>query len=212
MNVAGVRLPTRADDWRLMGRTARLVLGSPAYGALALATTLLALSVFVFAQNLELVRFALTGPLALADRLDILLGLFPFLGTNYAPLAEVLLVAVAALTGVDVAMVGYHLREHGLDVGGVQSASDAGTSDSGGGVATGGSAVGLALGALGAGCAACGSAILAGVLSLFGVAGAGTVLPFDGVEFSLLALVTLLLSIFWVADGMRGGEVRGCPV
>lgn len=27
-----------------------------------------------------------------------------------------------------------------------------------------------------------------------------------------LALVTLVLSIYWVGDGMRGGEIRGCPV
>lgn len=63
-----------------------------------------------------------------------------------------------------------------------------------------------------AGCAACGSAVLAGLLSLFGVAGAGTLLPLDGLEFSLLALVALVLSIYWVAEGMRGGEIRGCPV
>jgi hypothetical protein len=24
--------------------------------------------------------------------------------------------------------------------------------------------------------------------------------------------VAVLLSIFWLADGMRGGEIRGCPV
>ena len=199
MSALGLRLPTRTDDWRLMGRTARLVLGLPAYAALALTTATLVLSGFVVAQNLALAEFALVGPLKLSDRLTILLGLFPFLGTNYGPVAEVLLVAVAALTGVDVAMVGYHLREHGVGVSAEKSASSA-------------SAVGLVLGAVGAGCAACGSAVLAGILSLFGVAGASTFLPLDGVEFSLLALVVLLLSIFWVADGMRGGEIRGCPL
>jgi hypothetical protein len=183
-----------------MGRTARLVLGSPAYAALALVTAVVALSAFVFGQNVELARFALTAPLGFEDRATILLGLYPFLGTNYGPVAEVLLVAVAGLAGVDVAMVTYHFREHEVGVG-----SD--------GATTGGSsAVGLVLGALGAGCAACGSAVLAGLLSLFGVAGAGTLLPLDGLEFSLLALAALLLSIYWIADGMRGGEIRGCPV
>lgn len=189
------RLPTRADDWRLMGRTARLVLGLPAYAALALLTAVVALSAFVLGQNFALAEFALTAPIGLEDRTAILLGLYPFLGTNYGPVAEVLLVAVAVLAGVDVALVGYHFREHGVQI----------TEGSGG-------AVGIVLGALGAGCAACGSAVLAGLLSLFGVAGAVTVLPLDGLEFSLLALVTLLVSIYWVADGMRGGEIRGCPV
>jgi hypothetical protein len=189
------RLPTRADDWRLMGRTARLVLGLPSYAAVAVLTAGVALSAFVVAQNFALAEFALTAPLGVGDRATILLGLYPFLGTNYGPLAEVLLVAVALLAGIDVAMVAYHFREHGVAV---KEGS--------------GSTVGLVLGALGAGCAACGSAVLAGLLSLFGVAGAATVLPLDGLEFSLLALVALVLSIYWVADGMRGGEIRGCPI
>ena len=189
------RLPTRADDWRLMGRTARLVLGLPAYAAIAVLTAVAALSVFVLGQNVTLAEFALTVPIGLEDRAAILLGLYPFLGTNYSFLAEVLLVMVAALSGVDVAMVIYHFREHGV---GVKEGS--------------GSTVGVVLGALGAGCAACGSAVLAGLFSLFGVAGAATLLPLDGIEFSILAVVALVLSIYWVADGMRGGEIRGCPI
>jgi hypothetical protein len=178
-----------------MGRTARLVLAGPVYAALAVVTALLALSAFVLGQNLALAEFALTAPLGLGDRATILFGLYPFLGTNYGLVAEVLLVVIAALAGVDVAMVVYHFREHGVAV---KEGS--------------GSTVGLVLGALGAGCAACGSAVLAGLLSLFGVAGAATLLPFDGLEFSVLALVALVLSIYWVADGMRGGEIRGCPI
>jgi hypothetical protein len=30
--------------------------------------------------------------------------------------------------------------------------------------------------------------------------------------FTLIALVPLLLSLFWLADGMRGAEIRGYPV
>jgi hypothetical protein len=91
--------------------------------------------------------------------------------------------------------VAYHVREHGLSAEG-----------------SGGSAIGVFLGLLGAGCAACGSAILVGVLSLVGAAGLATALPLEGLEFSGLAVVALLLSTYWLADGMRGGEIRGCPV
>lgn len=200
MSIARLRrlrpqLPTRTDDWRLMGRTARLVLGLPAYAAIALVTAVVALSMFVLGQNLTLAEFALTASIGFEDRATILLGLYPFLGTNYGLLAEVLLVTVAALSGVDVAMVVYHFREHGVSI---KEGS--------------GSTLGVVLGALGAGCAACGSAVVAGLLSLFGVAGAATLLPLDGIEFSILAVIALVLSIYWVADGMRGGEVRGCPI
>jgi hypothetical protein len=68
------------------------------------------------------------------------------------------------------------------------------------------------LGTLGAGCAACGSAVLAGLLSLVGGSGLLLLLPLDGLEFALGSGVVLLLSVFWLADGMRGGEINGCPV
>lgn len=176
-----------------MGRTARLVLGGPGYALLAVLAALAALSLFVFSLNTALVGFALGGTLPLADGLGLLVELYPFVGSAYPPLQGGLLVAVAVLTGVDVAMAVYHVREHDLSV-------EAGTG-----------LIGVVLGTLGAGCAACGSAVLLGVLSLFGV-GTLTVLPLDGLEFALLGLVVVVLSIHWLADGMRGGEIRGCPV
>lgn len=189
------RLPTRRADWRLLGRTLRLVLAIPAYATLAGLAAVSALSLFVFSQNIALVSFALTGSLPLGARLTILLELYPFVGTSFSPLTGLALLAVSVLTGVNIALVAYHVREHGLSLD-----------------RSGGSAVGVALGVLGAGCAACGSAILVGVLSLVGAAGLVTALPLEGLEFSLLAGIVLVLSTYWLAEGMRGGTVRGCPV
>jgi hypothetical protein len=186
-----LRLPLRADDWRLMGRTARLVLGVPVYALVALVAAAIALTGFVLSGNLPTVRDVLAGRVPAG----ILAELFPFVGTSYGPLTGSTVALVALLVGVDIALVAYHVREHRLSAEG-----------------GGGSLLGVVLGTLGAGCAACGSAVIAGLLSLFGAAGLVTLLPLDGLEFALLALVTLLLSIHWVADGMRGGEIRGCPV
>jgi hypothetical protein len=190
-----LRLPTRARDWRLMARTARLVVTIPVYTVIAAVAAVFGLTLFVLSQNLPLAEFLLTGSLPLDSRLVILTEQYPFVGTNYGPLQGALLVVTAALIGVNVAMVIYHLREHAL------SAAQGTTS-----------VAGVVLGTLGAGCAACGSAVLAGVLSLFGVAASLAVLPFDGLEFAVLALVTLVFSVFWLARGMRGGEINGCPV
>ena len=191
-----VRLPTRRADWRLMARTARLVLGIPAYAVFAAVAGLVGLTAFVVTQNLPLVGdVVIGGSLPLGNRAAVLVGLYPFLGTSFSAVQGLALLAVAALLGIDLAMVAYHVREHGL------------TLESGGG-----SAVGALLGTLGAGCAACGPAVLVGLLSLFGAAGALTLLPFEGLELTGLAAVALLLSIFWIADGMRGGMIRGCPV
>ncbi|MFB6100957.1 MAG: hypothetical protein ABEJ73_00140 [Haloplanus sp.] len=186
-----VRLPTRGDDWRLMCRTARLVLGVPAYAAVAVVAAAVALSGFVLSQNLALTGDVLSGRVPAV----VLPELYPFVGTSYSPLTGSVVVLVATLVGVDIALVAYHVREHRLSAEG-----------------SGGSIVGVVLGTLGAGCAACGSAVVAGLLSLVGAAGLVTLLPLDGMEFALVALLALVLSIYWLADGMRGGEIRGCPV
>ncbi|MFB6184178.1 MAG: hypothetical protein ABEI96_06440 [Haloarculaceae archaeon] len=189
-----VRVPTTRADWRLIARTARLVLGIPRYALVAGLAWVGALSLFVFSQNLALVGFALGGALSITDRLSLLVSLYPFAGTAYTLASGTVLVAVATLVAVDVALAVYHLREHRLSV------------------EQGGSAVGVLLGTLGAGCAACGTAVVAGLLSLVGAAGVLAVLPLEGLEFSLLAAAVLVLSIYWLADGMRGGEIDGCPV
>lgn len=190
------RLPTRARDWRLMGRTARLVLTIPTYAVVAVVAAVVGLTLFVATQNLQpILDLVIGGPLSLGGRVTILLGLYPFLGSIYGPITGSLLLALAVLIGVDVAMVVYHVREHGL------SAREGSSG-----------AVGLVLGTLGAGCAACGTAILAGLLSLFGATGVLTLLPLEGQEFSIVAIAVVVLSIYWIADGMRGGEINGCPI
>lgn len=191
-----VHLPTSRADWRLMGRTIRLVLGIPRYALFAVIAGIVGLSVFVLTQNPSLVGDVIVGgALPVSNRVAVLLGLYPFLGTSYGVAQGLALLLVSALLGIDLAMVAYHVREHGLSL---ESGS--------------GSALGALLGTLGAGCAACGPAVLVGILSLFGAAGALTLLPYDGLELTALAMVALVLSIFWIADGMRGGEIRGCPV
>ena len=189
------RLPVSGADWRLLARTLRLVLSIPAYTGVAVVAGVASLALFVFSQNLSLVSFALTGPLPLENRMTILLEQFPFVGTSYTLVTGLALLVVAGLVGANVSLVTYHLREHRV---GLKQGS--------------GSLVGVVLGVVGAGCAACGSAILAGVLSLVGATGLLTAFPYEGLEFSGLAVLALLLSMYWLADGMRGGEIRGCPI
>ena len=190
-----IRLPTRGRDWRLMARTARLVVTMPLYAIVAAVAAVAGLTLFVLSQNLPLVSFLLSGSLGLESRLVILSQQYPFMGTNYDAIQGVLLLVTAGLIGVNTAMLVYHLREHAL------SAAQGTTS-----------VAGVVLGTLGAGCAACGSAVLAGVLSLFGATASLAFLPLDGLEFALIALLALVLSVFWLARGMRGGEINGCPV
>ncbi|WP_135304703.1 hypothetical protein [Haloarcula amylovorans] len=179
-----------------MGRTARLVLTLPTYAALAVLVAVASLTAFVVSLNVPLViDLVVGGSLPLESRLTVLSELYPFVGTFFHPAQGLLLVVVAVLTGVDVAMATYHFREHGVAIR-----------------QGGAGAAGVLLGTLGAGCAACGSAVLLGLLSLLGVSASLVFLPLNGLEFALGALVVLTLSIHWLADGMRGGEINGCPV
>ena len=172
------------------------MLSIPAYAVFAVLAAWLALTGFALSQNLTLTSDLIVGgSLPLADRLTLVIEQYPFVGTSYGVVDGLALLVVVTLVGGNLALVAYHVREHDLSAAG-----------------SGGSAVGVLLGILGAGCAACGSAILLGVLSLFGASGLVLLLPLGGLELSLLAVVALLVSTYWLADGMRGGEIRGCPV
>lgn len=192
----GLELPTRARDWKVMGRVVRLVLSMPQYTMFAVIYGLLGLSVFVFARNVTILqRVIVFGTLPLESRFHVLIQMYPGIGSAYTVTQTVMLVATAALVGINLSMVTYHFREHGVSL-----------REGSGGVS------GVVLGILGGGCAACGSAVFAGLLSMVGAAGVLTILPLDGLEFALLALAILMLSIYWLAEGMRGGEIAGCPV
>ena len=192
----GAGLPTRRRDWWLMGRTVRLVLSLPKYTVLAVSYALLALSVFVFTRNLDILQqVILFGEITITARLQIFAEMFPGIGSAYTTEQTILLVTTAALVGVNLALTTYHLLEHRVSLRGGS-----------------GSVGGVVLGTLGAGCASCGSALLVGVLLLFGASGVLVALPLDGLEFALLALVLLVLSIYWTAEGLRGGAIRGCPI
>ena len=92
-----VRLPTRSADWRLMGRTARLVVTIPAYAVVALLGALLALSVFVASLNVTLVVDTLSLPIGTTAKVETLLSLYPFVGAAYTPIQGGLLVVVAGV-------------------------------------------------------------------------------------------------------------------
>jgi hypothetical protein len=191
-----VSLPTRRADWRLVGRTLRLVLSVPAYAVLSVLAALVGLTGIVVSQNIELVRsVVIGGSLSLSARLETLLLLYPFVGPGFEPLTGVLVVLTALLLGANVALLAYHLREHDLSVKGGS-----------------GSLAGIVFGVLGAGCAACGPVVFAGVLSLLGATGVFFLLPLEGLEFAIAGVLLLGLSTYWLADGVRGGRIAGCPV
>lgn len=181
------KLPTRREDWRVLFRASCMVLGRPGYALEAALVTGTSLSLFIFSRNVPLlVDVILFGTLPPEAKLRIVAGMYTGMITVSRPLTSVVLFSVAALFGLNIALLTYYLREYDLSL---RSGS--------------GSLGGIVLGTLGAGCASCGSAVIAGVLSMVGGAGAATFLPLDGLEFALFAIPLIFLSTYWLAQGMQ---------
>jgi hypothetical protein len=69
---------------------------------------------------------------------------------------------------------------------------------------------GLLLGAFGIGCASCGPLIIAPVLSVIGISGLLTFLPFGGEEFLMVGLLLLIYSTYALLKKIN--EPMTCPI
>jgi len=101
--------------------------------------------------------------------------------TNFSIFSASYTIAIAILFGVNIAMVAYYIKRRKKIF--QQS-----------GMVTG--IGGLASGMLGIGCAACGTFVLAPLLSLIGAGGLIAALPFAGEEFGILSIGILGFSIY----------------
>ena len=170
--------------------------------AYVLVAVMVALVVLVFATwlpNLGLVwQIILSPSVSLFDKAEILLALVGSIGTNFTVFSALYTITIAALFGINAAMVAYCLNLRKQSVG--RSGQAGGATSLGG----------LASGLLGIGCAACGTCVLGPVLSPVGAGGLIVLLPFDGQEFGLLGVGILVLSI--VLGARKIQEPLVCPL
>jgi len=164
---------------------------------IALASTL-AIAAFIFAVWLP--NFGLIGEVfstssaPLAAKLKVAISLLGGIGTNFSFLSAGYTIAIAALFGINLAMIVYFLKRTRLRQGfGGQARAGLSRQNLAAGVG------GIASGALGIGCAACGSFILSTTLSSFGAAGALAILPLRGGEFGILSVVLLAFSLILIS-------------
>lgn len=189
-------LPRSTSDVKRIARVLRLVFSIPRYAVLTVLTTPVMLAAFVVPRNLQLFLTTATSPGGVGEKVGVFASLLPSpTGVSYSIETTILLYLAAAFVSVNLVLTFYHFREHDL------TARD-GASNTAGAV----------LGALGAGCASCGSALLAGVLSLLGIGGLVTALPLEGGEVLIIAVIVSVFSMHWIAEGLRGGVVNGCPI
>lgn len=170
---------------RLVIEAGREVLRRPAYLLLAGAIALLVLAATLWLPNYRLLGAVFTTPgVALAVKLQLLVGLLGGLASNYGAVAAVTIATMPVLFGVDIAMIVYFARQRRTRLARGEIAASMG---------------GAASGAIAVGCAACGSFLLLPILSFLGAAGAIALLPLGGAELGLVSIALLLLSIYLIA-------------
>lgn len=161
------------------------VLRRPAYLSLVLLLGLAVFAASLWLPNYRLIAAVFATPgVTPGVKLQLLASLLAGIATNFGAPAAFSTAAVPLLFGLDIAMIVYFLREKRAQLPRGEIAAGLG---------------GAAGGAIAAGCAACGSFLLATVLSFLGASGALALLPLRGGEFGLLGIALLLLSIFLIA-------------
>lgn len=155
------------------------------YVLLCVFVAALAFALATWLPNLDLLSSIVTDPgVPFADKISLPIDLLGSITTNFTVLSASYTIAIALLTGINVALATYQIRRQR------QSFSRTGAAAS---------SFGLLSGIFGIGCAACNSLLLAPVLGIVGGAGIIPLLPLQGGEFGiagvlLLAAATYLLT------------------
>lgn len=183
-------VPTDRTDVRMTAGTVGEVLRDVRYALLGCLGAAVALLFVVFAQNPQVfIDVVLLSSFPLTTRLEVIWGLLPLVSPAYSPATTVVIAFVVAIIGINVALIAYMVTAGG---GGVKESS--------------GSTVGAVLATFGVGCTACGLPVIGELAIVFGFAGAvGTIgfLPFGGNEFTALAVLVLVLSMYWIVRNIN---------
>lgn len=186
-------VPTDRTDVRMTVSTVGELLRDVRYALAAVLGAAVALLFVVFAQNPNVfVDVVLFSSFPLSTRIEVIWGLLPLVSPAYTLVTTAVVAFVAAIIGINVALMAYMFTAGG---GGVKESS--------------GSTVGAVLATFGVGCTACGLPVIGELAIIFGFAGAvGSIgfLPFGGNEFTALAVLVLVLSMYWIVRNINEDE------
>ena len=167
------------------------------YATLALFIAVAVIMLSAWLPNLRLIKIVFSSSTAtLSSKFNVLFNLLGSIQTNFTGYSIFFTITIAVLFGINVAMVIYFIKQR------KKILQQSGLATSFGGLVTG---------LFGVGCATCGTIILGPVLSAIGLGGLITFLPFNGQEFTILSIILLALSIFWVARKIQEPSVCKVP-
>lgn len=165
------------------------VFANASYIALASALAAAAFLFAVWLPNLGLLTdiFA-TSSTPFAVKLNIAISLLGGISTNFSLLSAGYTIAIAALFGINIAMIAYHLKRNKAGLQRQEIMAGVG---------------GVFSGALGIGCAACGSFLLSSFLFFTGASGALALLPLRGGEFGILSVLFLFIALALISKKIQ---------
>jgi len=170
--------------------TIQIVFAKPSYTLLATAITLF---VFVFNVtlpniNLVFIKFAEYG---ITDGLSLVWSMVTGVTSFMSTSSIISLALLAVLTGMSISLAIFKMKN-------LQSFN----LQQGGAVGIGG----FLMGVLVPGCSSCGI----GVLASLGLASGLAVLPFRGLEISILSIIVMVILVAWLATGAR--DAPACKI
>lgn len=173
------------------------VFKNKSYLLLSGAVALLIFAFAVWFPNMRLLFSLVTDPsVPISVKISFPIRLFESITTNFTTLSASYTIAIALLTGINVALFVYYVKkQRQLAQGGLTVGS-----------------VGIVSGILGIGCTACGSLILTSLLGTVGGLSVIALLPLRGGEFGILGVILLGIATYLLAKQIGKPIVCEVPV
>lgn len=146
------------------------------YILLAFSITIIYLLLAVMMPSISIIKFFWGTEFPVFKLVKLSVDFFLY---NSATSTIILTLIISVLSGVNISMLVFYLRRR------IAKEKEMGVGF-----------VGMIFGFLGLGCASCGSVILSSILGLTAANGFLRIMPFNGLEFGILGVVLLIVSIY----------------
>lgn len=177
---------------RIISQTMREVFSSFVYVTIAVLFGFFIFSLSLWLRNLKLLADVIASSLfSVSDKILFFVKFLGGIATAVTPFSAVLIVTMSILFGINISLLVYYLNRAKR----IPAKEGIG--------ATGG----IVSGMFGIGCASCGSFLLGSILASFGASGVIALLPLKGEELSILSIVLLSLSIYWMSKSIQSQKI-----
>jgi len=153
----------------------------------------LSISLF-FPHRIMMFQMLSASSMPLLQKLSFVWSMYGVMQSNLTLFTAGYTLAIAVLFGMNSAMIVYFIKRQQVHFKNSKSLFGTGIG-------------GLISGLLGMGCASCGTFVLTGLLSLFGIGGILAYLPLKGQELGLLGIALLIYALWNISNKINAPQV-----